>query len=93
MIALSEEPDQVKGWLYYLTLDVAPDGKSAKIEYFDGYSRKNFDVTSGLSIDTSVSNRIHGHLKTDARDVANFDITFDISTASDCFVDKYQCGD
>jgi hypothetical protein len=95
MVALSEEPDQVKGWLSYpvLTLDVAPDGKSANIEYFDGYSRKNLDVSSGLSIDMSVPNRIHGHLKTDAKNVASFDISFDVSTVSDCIADKYQCGD
>lgn len=95
MVALSADPDEVKGWLGHpvLTLDVAPDGKSATVEYSDGYSPKSFVVSDGLSIDTSVPHRIRGRLKTDAKAVASFDITFDISTGCDCLADKYQCGD
>lgn len=95
MVSLSEEPDDVTRWLSYpvLTLYVAPDGKSAKAYYYDGYSPKEFDVIGGLHIDTKTPNRIRGQLKTDMKDAAKFDITFDIGTASDCLDEQYHCGD
>jgi len=48
MVALSSDPEHVKRWLNYpaLTLDIAPDGKSAKGSYYDGFSPKEFDVTA-----------------------------------------------
>jgi len=95
MVALSEEPDDVRRWLHWpvLTLDVAPDGRSAKATYYDGISSKDFDVTSGLGIDTKKPNRISGRLKMDLKDTAKFDIVFDIGTASDCLADQYHCGE
>jgi hypothetical protein len=95
MVSLSWEPDQVRSWLQYpvLTLEVTPDGKSAKGTYYDGISPKEFEVTGGLSIDRSVRNRIRGRLKTAAQGVALFDVAFDIGTASDCLAGTYQCGE
>ena len=94
MVALSGDVGSVKGWLIYpmLMLDIAPDGKSAKLEYFDGFSQQKLDVTDGLSIDPNTPNRIRGHLKTDAKDLAQFDVAFDLGTASDCVEDAYNCG-
>jgi hypothetical protein len=94
MVAQSDDPDQVKGWLNYpvLAMEVAPDGKRAKIEYYDGSSRKDLNVTSGLNIDTSTPNRVRGSVKTSGNGVANIDVTFDIGTLSACAVDKDQCG-
>ncbi|OQX07787.1 MAG: hypothetical protein BWK76_24410 [Desulfobulbaceae bacterium A2] len=95
MVALSSEPDQVSGWLKspVLVLEVAPDGKRAAVKYADGISPQSFEVTSGLRIDTQTPNRVRGELKTDQKDVAQFDITFDIGTLSDCLAGVYQCGD
>lgn len=98
MLALSDEPGSVTNWLNYplLTLNVAADNKSAKAVYFDGYSHKDIDVRDGLSIDAvtpGTPNRIRGHLKTDIKDVAQFDITFDLGTASDCIDGAYQCSE
>ena len=93
MVALSGDVGNVKGWLNYpmLVLDVAPDGKSAKAEYFDGGSHEDFSVTDGLSIDANTPNRIRGHLKTDAKGLAQFDIAFDLGTVSDCVDSAYNC--
>jgi hypothetical protein len=94
MVALSGDVGNVKGWLNYplLMLDVAVDGKSAKLEYFNGASHQNLDVTEGLSIDPNTPNRIRGHLQTDAKDLARFDVAFDLGTASDCVESAYNCG-
>ncbi|MGA9422499.1 MAG: hypothetical protein WBW61_09060 [Rhodanobacteraceae bacterium] len=84
----------VRTWLNYpiLTLDVALDGKRAKLEYYDGLARKTLDVTDGLSIDANTPDRMRGHLQTDAGDVAQFDVTFDLATTSECVDDAYDCG-
>ena len=95
MVALSWEPDQVRDWLGYpvLTLDVSPDGKSAKCQYHDGISPEEFGLAEGLNIKTKALKRVRGRLKTDVKDVAKFDVMFDIGIASACVSDKYQCGD
>ena len=94
MLALSGDVDNVKGWLNYplLMLDVMPDGKTAKLEWFNGMSHQNLDVSEGLMIDPNTPNRIRGHFKTDAKDIAQFDVAFDLGTASDCVENAYQCG-
>lgn len=77
-----------------LTLDVTPDGKSAKLEYVtdDGDWRKKFDINnSELNIDTSTPNRIRGHLKLDEKDAAKFNVKFDIGTVSDCIHENGRC--
>lgn len=94
MLALSGNVGVVKGWLTYplVTLDVSPDGKSAKLDYYNGSARKTLDVTNGLTIDTTTPERMRGHLKTDATDVAQFDLTFDIATTSECVEGAGACG-
>ncbi|MGA9341806.1 MAG: hypothetical protein WBV61_05675 [Rhodanobacteraceae bacterium] len=94
MLALSHNVDIVKGWLNYpiLALDVAPDGKTAKLEYYNGFARKTLDVADGLSIDANTPGRMRGRLQTDVSAVANFDVSFDMSTMSECDEGAYTCG-
>jgi hypothetical protein len=94
MLQRAEEPDQVAGWLNYpvLKLAIAQGGTAAKAAYYNGYSRQEFDLASGLTLNPQSPNRIRGTLKADVKAVASFNLTFDIGTASSCVVDKYQCG-
>jgi hypothetical protein len=94
MVARADDPDQVAGWLNYpvLKLSIAASGNSAKAEFYDGYSRQEFDLTSGLTVDRQSPNRIRGTLKTDVKGIAAFNVTFDLGAASNCAADKYQCG-
>jgi hypothetical protein len=92
-LALSRDPDNVKGWLAWpaILLDIPPGGGAAKMEYYDGASRKTIDVAQGLSIQAGTPDRIRGQLKTEADKVA-FDLHFDLGTASSCQADAYNCG-
>jgi len=92
-VAASGDPDEVKGWLAWpvIRLDIAPGGKSGKLEYYDGASRKTFDVTSGLSVDSLPPDRVRGRVKT-VVDMIAFDLHFDLATVSSCQVDAYRCG-
>jgi len=93
MLALSADPEQVKGWLGYplLKLDIAADGKSAKLEFRDGTSPTQAEVSNGLTLDTATPGRVRGTLKTDLKDSAAFDLRFDIAIASECASDAYRC--
>jgi hypothetical protein len=74
-----------------LRLRIAPDGKSATLAYVA--NAPELDATPGLTIDTGTPNRARGHLKLDVKDVAQFDVTFDVGTQSECFVgEDYRCG-
>lgn len=92
-VALSPDPDVVKGWLAWplLRLDIAPDGKSAKLEYYDGASRKTGDITKGLSIEAGSPGRVRGKLKAEV-EKTDYDLSFDLDQASTCQVDAYRCG-
>ena len=83
-LAMSSDPDHVYGWLGWpvMKLAVAPDGKSAEVEYYGGGPRKKMTVTDGLTIDASAPGRMKGTLKTDVPDVGHVDVAFDLSTAS-----------
>ena len=72
-------------------LRIAPDGKSAKLGYVA--RAPEIDATSGLSVDFSTPNRARGHFKMDVKDVAQFDVNFDVGTASECLLDgDTRCG-
>lgn len=84
---LTREVDDPNSVRYKLTsgllrLDVAADGKSAHVEFWDHNSRKQGDVSAGLSIDTADGKRIRGALKADITDMAKVDVVFDLGTAS-----------
>jgi hypothetical protein len=72
-------------------LDVKADGKTALLAFIDQDSAPTLndlpfvELNDGFSIDNSgTPNRIRGHLKTDIKDVAAFDVNFDLSSASQC---------
>jgi hypothetical protein len=92
-VALSGDPDEVKGWLGWpvISLDVAKGGKSAKLEYYDGLSRKSVDIAKGLTLDASAPGRVHGELKAEVEGVA-FDVRFDLAVTNSCQTDAYRCG-
>lgn len=92
-VALSGDPDEVKGWLGWpaISLDLKRGGASAKMEYYDGMSRKTVDVPTGLTIEPSPPGRIRGALKAAIEKVA-FDVQFDLAAASTCQSDAYRCG-
>jgi hypothetical protein len=79
---------------HLLTLDIAPDGKSAHGKYQAHISPDappGFDVKdgSGLSIDQSQPNRLRGHVVADVKDAGKLDVTFDVGIASECiYVDE-----
>ena len=93
MLALSHEPDDVAHFVNYpvIVLNAAPDGKSGKLSYFDGYAHRDIEVREGLTIDSGTPNRVRGRLKLDAKDAADFDIAFDLGNASECIDGAYQC--
>lgn len=92
-VALSGDPDEVKGWLGWpvISLDVAKGGKAAKLDYYDGISRKSVDITKGLTFDASAPGRARGELKTEVEGVA-FDVRFDLAVTNSCQTDAYRCG-
>ena len=92
-VALSGDPEQVKGWLAWpvIRLDISPAGDSARLEYYDGASRKTFDVARGLSVEPGSPGRIRGQLKA-ALEAVVFDLRFDLATATSCQADVYRCG-
>ena len=63
-------------------MKVAPDGKSADIEIWNGGTEKTTKVADGLTIEVADGKRMRGRLVTDVKDVAKFDLYFDIATAS-----------
>ena len=71
-------------------LRIAPDGKSAKLAYLP--HSPEIDATSALNLDTGTPNRVRGHLKLDLKDVAQFDVTFDVGTVSECLMGDNRCG-
>jgi hypothetical protein len=74
----------------YFRLRIAPDGKSAKVAYVA--RTPELDAGPGLNIDTATPNRIRGHLTLDAKDVAQFDVVFDVGTLSECLIGDNRCG-
>jgi hypothetical protein len=92
-LALSGDPEEVKGWLGWpvIRMDIAPGGKSAKLEYYNGASRETAEIAKGLSIEAGSPDRIRGQLKGEIEGVV-FDLSFDLGTGSSCQVDQYRCG-
>jgi len=87
------DPDDLAQFVNYpvIQLSAAPDGKSGTLAYFDGFSRRTLELHDGLALDTTTPNRVRGKLKLDAKDVADFDIAFDLGTASECVDGGYEC--
>ncbi len=79
-----DDPDSVRYKLTtgLLRLDVAADGRSAHVEFWDHGSRKQGEVGAGLSIDNADGTRIRGALKADVKDMAKVDVVFDVGAAS-----------
>ena len=76
-------------------LNIAADGKSAKLVFVNATpedQHPEVDATKGLTLDTSTPNRMRGHLKMDAKDVAIVDVTFNVGTASECLLHESRCG-
>ena len=92
-VALSGDPEEVSRWLGWpvIGLEIAKDGKTAKMEYYDGMSRRSFDVAKGLTVDSTAPGRIRGQLKTEIEKIV-FDVSFDLAAASSCKSDAYRCG-
>lgn len=80
----SDAPNDVRYRLAFglVKMDVAPDGKSANIEIWDGGSEKTAKVADGLTIEVADGKRIRGRLIADVKDVARFNLYFDIATVS-----------
>lgn len=76
-----------------LDLDVAPDGKSAHARYSKQGTVLNADIKDGLTIESNDGKRIRGRLNTDIKDVAAFNLYFDVATASVCHANSSDCGD
>jgi hypothetical protein len=81
----------VERTMMLLGLDIVPGGNAAKLDYYDGASRKTIDIAKGLSIEAGTPDRIRGQLQTEVEKIA-FDLHFDLSTVSSCQVDAYRCG-
>ena len=79
-----DAPSDVRYTLAFglVRMDVAPDGKSANIEIWNGGSEKTANVADGLTIEVADGKRIRGRLITDVKDVAKFNLYFDIATVS-----------
>ncbi len=92
-VALSGDPEEVMGWLAWpvLRLDIAPAGNSARLEYYDGSSRKILDIGKGLAVESGSPDRIRGQVKAGLDTVA-FDLRFDLAVATTCQADAYRCG-
>ena len=70
---------------------IGPAGNSGKLEYYDGASRKTFDIARGLSVEAGSPNRVRGRLKTSIEEIA-FDLSFDLGSVASCQADAYRCG-
>lgn len=92
-LALSTDPEQADGWLGWpvLRLDIAPDGKSAELQYYGGNGRKKVTVTTGLTLDADTPGRVRGRVQAEIPDGARVDARFDLGTASSCRKDQYPC--
>lgn len=78
-----------------VVLHVAADGKSTKLMYINAVpfdQHVQVDATHALVLDTTVPNRMRGHLTLDAKDLANIDVNFDVGIASACKVGESRCG-
>jgi len=87
VLARSNSPSSLANGLsmYVLTLDIAPDGKSAHGRY-NGYTgTRRFDVRdgTGLSLDTNQPKRLRGRVTADIKDAGKLDVTFDVGIASE----------
>lgn len=93
-LAIQVGPDGVTGF-GPVFLRIAPDNKTAKLIFLnatpDG-EHPETDATPGLTLDTSTPHRMRGHLKLDATGMAQFDLNFDVDTASECLWGTGQCG-
>lgn len=74
-----------------LDLDVAPDGKSAHARLTDQGTLKKIDIKDGLTIEVNDGKRIRGRLNTDIKDLAAFNLYFDMATASVCHAQSSDC--
>ncbi|MEO8585667.1 MAG: hypothetical protein ABI584_05870 [Acidobacteriota bacterium] len=92
-VALNGDPQEVSGWLGWpvISLEIAKDGNTAKMEYYDGMSRRSFDIAKGLMVESTAPGRIRGQLKTEIEKTV-FDVAFDLAATSSCQVDAYRCG-
>jgi hypothetical protein len=92
-VALNGDPEEVSGWLGWpvISLEVGRDGKTAKMEYYDGMSRRSFDIAKGLTVETTAPGRIRGQLKTEIEKIV-FDVSFDLAATSSCQAGAYRCG-
>jgi len=85
VLALNTNPSSVASALnYVLTLDIAPDGKSAHGKYNGFSGRREFDVKdgAGLTLDTTQPKRLHGRVTADVKDAGKLDAMFDVGIAS-----------
>ena len=92
-VLLSGDPEEVGRWLGWplISLDIAKDGKTATMEYYDGMSRRSFDVVKGLAVESAAPGRIRGQLKTEIDKVV-FDVSFDLAAVGSCQSNVYRCG-
>lgn len=87
------DPDDLVMFVNYPVLEIkaAPDGKSGTLMYFDGLSRHTLELHDGFALDSATPNRVRGKLTFDAKDVADFDVAFDLGSASECVDGGYEC--
>ncbi|MFI5120001.1 MAG: hypothetical protein ACHQM4_06280 [Thermoanaerobaculia bacterium] len=92
-VALSGDPDEVKGWLAWpvVSLDIAKGGGSARLDSYDGMSRRSFEIATGLTLEAAAPDRVRGQLKTEIEKVV-FDLYFDLAAGSSCRSNVYRCG-
>lgn len=86
VLARSNSPSGLaSGLMYVLTLDIAPDGKSAHGRYNGDSGTRRFDVKdgAGLSLDTNQPKRLRGRVMADIKDAGKLDVTFDVGIASE----------
>jgi hypothetical protein len=80
-----------------VVLDVARDARTARITYINKTSspylheNPSFPIDAGVAIESTEHYRIRGQLKTDIKDLAQFDVAFDVGTASECAADADRC--
>lgn len=94
MVARSSTMGDVEMWLGFpaIALDIAADGKSAKLSYKGYFYLNNVDVTDGLTIEPNTPNRTRGHLIADIGKDGHFDVVFDVGTSSECKEGVPRCG-
>lgn len=74
-----------------LDLNVAPDGKSAHARLTNQGTLKQIDIKDGLTIEANDGKRIRGRLNADIKDLAAFNLYFDVATASVCHAHSSNC--